>query len=290
MNELYFTYPLHQTLTGGQAFNWDYINGTYYGFTSRDVIAIKPLKDKLLWQTYPEKDNFALIEDYLQLNVDYDLINQKIAVDPHINLALKDIGHVRILKQDFEQGLLSFILTSNKNIPAVKQSIRKLSAKYGERLDVEGQKFFLFPKTEVFAELSAEELKKSGIGFRAKYLKNAAEKLSNGEFSDIGQLPPDLARQKLIGLYGVGDKIADCVLVFTLQHYTTTPLDIWGIRVLTDLYGVEPKSNYKTMSEIYRSFFGDYTAFAGQYLFEYLRNKSLSKVPKSKGVQNYLNL
>src|SRR5258706_6978152 len=114
MNKLTLNkYNLQTTLLGGQAFNWDLIDNTYYGFTQDKVIKLQQKGEDLFWQTYPKKDDFDFLENYLQLNIDYDKILKAINKDEHINKALKDVSHVRILKQDFEQTLLSFILTSH---------------------------------------------------------------------------------------------------------------------------------------------------------------------------------
>ncbi len=281
MNKLKLTnYNLQHTLLGGQAFNWDLIDGAYYGFMQDKVIKFIQKGDELFWQTYPEKDNFDFINNYLGLDLDYENILEKISIDPHIKKAIQAVPHVRLLKQDFEQTFLSFILTSHKNIKAVRKSVRDLSSKFGDKIIVDNITFNLFPKAKALSKATEKELRDCGVGFRANYLLEAAKKISDPEFvilsgaegSDFTD--ENLARVELLKFKGVGDKIADCVLIFSLGFYTVTPIDIWGKRVLTDLYGVDPKLNYSKMREWYKNYFGEHTAFAGQFLFEYIRQES----------------
>jgi len=263
-------FNLEFTLLGGQAFNWDKIDGIFYGFTQDKVIKLQEKNNQLYWQTYPEKDNWEFLRTYLQLDLNYQNILNKINKDETILKAINSIPFVRLLKQDFEQTLLSFILSSHKNIKAVRKCIRDLSKKYGNSIKVDGDTFYLFPTTEKLNTINESELKQSGMGFRSVYLKNAVTYLSQNKI-DFTNKTEEEARETLLALNGVGDKIADCVLVFSLGYYTVTPIDIWGKRVLTDLYKLDAKLKYPILREWYKNYFGEHTAWAGQFLFEYLR-------------------
>lgn len=300
MNKLKLkNYNLEKTLLGGQAFNWDLIDGVYYGFTQDKIIKIKPAPQEdsslvqrsepvekqltnsfiIEWQTYPGQDNIEFINRYFALTENYDDIMFKIQKDQHIKSAVEKYPGIRILNQDFEQTLLSFILSSHKSIKGVRKLVRDLSQRYGERIIVDSREFCLFPKTEVIANLSEEELRLAGAGFRSRYLKSGAENLL--KLRDLGfdfYSDEVNTRQELLKFTGIGEKIADCVMVFSLGFKEVTPLDIWGKRVLIDLYKVEPKMKYSNMREWYKSYFGEFTALAGQFLFEYYRmeNKFVS--------------
>lgn len=265
-------YNLHTTLLGGQAFNWDFMDGTYYGFTQDKAIELRLVGDELYWQTYPEKDDWEFIKNYLQLELEYDVILERINKDKNIQAAIENVSHVRLLNQDFEQTLLSFILTSHKNIKAVRKVVRDLSKKYGAQLTFNNHFYHHFPKTEVIAELSEDQLREVGAGFRAKYLQSTAKVLNSGILNIKNIKNEDEVRKNLMALNGVGDKIADCVMAFSLEFYNITPIDIWGKRVLTDLYGLDENLKYPEMRKWYSQYFGEYTAYAGQILFEYLRN------------------
>lgn len=274
-------YNLNKTLLGGQAFNWDYINGSYYGFTVDKLIKITPYKNGILWQTYPDKNNYKYISNLLNIDIDFELIIQSIQKDENIKRAIQYVENVRILKQDFDQTLMSFILTSHKSIKAVRKIVRDLSKTYGIAIEVDNMIFYTFPSPNVIANLTEDQLRSLGVGFRAKYLLRAAKAINNGTIGPwLGDYTEEEARNKLLELNGVGDKIADCILTFALGFYTVTPIDIWALRVLHDLYNVDPKSNYKTLRKWYTDYFNQHTAWAGQFLFEYLRDnyKHIKKV------------
>ncbi len=275
-------YNLESTLLGGQAFNWDYINGSFYGFTTSRIIKITPATDGIFWQTYPEKDNTLYIKNLLNSKDNFDTILTSINKDPQIALAIESIKNVQILKQDFEQTLFSFILTAHKNIKAVRKVVRQLSRKYGTKYLIDDLEFYTFPSSEVIATLSEEQIKECGAGFRAKYLIQAAKVLSankNIERELMLKTEQD-ARQELLKFNGIGDKVADCILTFALGFYTVTPIDIWAQRVLLEFYNLNIKFKYSELRKWYFDYFGEHTAYAGQFLFEYLREnyKSIKKV------------
>lgn len=266
-------YNLSKTLLGGQAFNWDFIDNSYYGYFEDKIIKLKELSsDTVEWQTFPEQDDFEFIYKYLNLEIDYSKVLLEINKDMHINSAISKVKNIRILKQDFSQTTLSFILSSHKNIKAVRKIVKDMSIKYGNKITVENRSFYTFPTALRISKLNENDLRNLGAGFRSKYLLNAAKSISNGDLTDkIGKLNADAARDHLTKLSGVGDKIADCILTFSLGFYNVTPIDIWALRVLSDLYNLNSKSKYSYLREWYSSYFGEYTAWAGQFLFEYVR-------------------
>lgn len=273
-------YNLEYTLLGGQAFNFDFDKNEncYFGFTQDKIIQLKVAKsdDKspmLYWQTYPENYDKNFIRNYLRLDINYAEILKKIQKDKYIKLAVAKYPNLRLLKQDFDQTLLSFIVSINKNIKSIKNIIRKLCIKFGRKVNVNNKIFCLFPETEKIAEANLEDLLSLGLGFRAKYLKGAANYLLTSKLSsEIYKLREGEARDELRKIYGIGDKIADCILAFSLGFDNVTPLDIWAKRALVKYYKLNPKSNYETMRSWTKNYFNGYAAWAGQFLYEYIRN------------------
>ncbi len=278
MNKIYLpNYNLNTTLLGGQSFSWEEIDKYFYGFTQDMVIKLKREKDFLYWQTYPQKDNFDYLATYLQTNYDFETKIKLINKDKHINLAIEQNRGLRLLKQDFELTTLFFILSAFKNIKGIRHSVKLLSKQLGEKVLVDNKEFYLFPKTDTIANTSEQELKKSSIGYRAKYLKLTSEILLKENISrSIINMDETEARKLLKSFPGIGDKVADCVLTFALGFSTTTPLDIWAKRVLTNLYGLDPKMTYLEMREWLNNYFEGNSALAGQYLFEYIRKQGRS--------------
>ena len=280
MNEFVFKqYDLYSTICGGQAFNFDFdrSENCFWGFTQDKAIVLKPEGElpgaRLRWQTYPDNDNFEFLKKYLRLDVDYQKILNKIQKDKYIKTAIKQFPNLRLLKQDFEQTLLSFILSTNNNIPAIRKLVRALCQRFGKIININERKIYLFPKTEVIAEAKLEDLLECKLGFRAKFLKGAAKHLLKTNLSKkILETDENNARAALKEIKGVGDKITDCVLVFGLGFDSVTPLDIWAKRALVNFYKLNPKMRYEDMRKWMNNYFGDYTSWAGQFLFEYIRN------------------
>ena len=272
MNKLNLeNYNLQTTLLGGQAFNFDFYpeEQCFYGFTQERVIVLKPNG----WQTYPDNDNFEFLKKYLRLDIDYLEILQQIQKDKYIKSAIKKYPNLRLLQQDFEQTLFSFILSTNNNIKSIRNLIRKLSRKYGKKICVNGKEICLFPETTVIAEAKLEDLLECKLGFRAKFLKGAAKHLLKTNLNKkIKSMNEKEARNSLLKIKGVGEKITDCVLVFSLGFDNVTPLDIWAKRALVKFYKLNSKIKYEDMRNWISSYFGNYTSWAGQFLYEYIRN------------------
>lgn len=261
---------LKVTLLGGQAFNWDLINDSYYGFFTNGVVKLSTKGSKLKVDFFPQDFEFD-IATYLDLDRDYFAIQTRISKDEHIIKAINYVKQVGILKQDFEQTLLSFILSSHNSIASVRKLVRSLAYYFGNKIIVDGLDFYTFPKSIDIANSSEKKLRDLKLGFRSRYLLESSLKLSTNSvnFQDISE-EEDL-RSYLKSFSGVGDKIADCVMAFSLNQTSVTPLDVWAKRVLVDLYGVNEKTSYENMRKWYKNYFGNDAVFAGQYLFEYYR-------------------
>lgn len=282
MNKLELNeYNLQMTLLGGQAFNFDLEEGTFYGFTQDKVIQLKiPVgaycNMPLQWQTYPKKDDFNFLKKYLRLNVNYPKILKTIQKDKFIKRAVKKYPDLRLMKQDFEQTLLSFLISPNNNIKSIRKIIREMNKRFSKKVTVNSKTIYLFPETEVIANAKLEDLLECKLGFRAKYLKGAAKYLLKSNLSSkIENLSEADARNELKMIPGIGDKIADCILVFSLSHDDITPLDVWGKRIFVNYYKLNPKTKYEDMRDWASKYFNGYAAWAGQFLYEYIRHNDL---------------
>lgn len=268
-------YNLDVTLLGGQTHLWDFIEGRYVGFDMSKILIMNLSNQSLNWQTYPQNNNFEYIHNYLRLDLNYDEVVTKALKDNYVKNAYNFLPNVRIIKHDFEETLLMFILTQHKNIKSIRKSIRELSKMFGDEVSIEGKKYNLFPKPEKLAEASIKELEKSGIGFRAKYLKAAAKRLVETDLSKkIGSMNENEARGNLLEFYGIGDKVADCILCFSLGFDNVTPLDVWSIRIFQKLYKLPGKFKYDDMRKWTQDYFEGYAAWAGHFLWEYYRSHS----------------
>jgi len=266
-------FNLNMTLLGGQSFCWDYDGSYFYGFTSARIIKLKQGMDYWHWQTYPVLNDIKFIKEYFRLRVKYNKIISVISKDKYVNRGIQQYPGLRLLKQPFCDTVISFIISANNNIKAIRKSIRILSRMYGKRIKVDDKYFYLFPKIDKLANARLSGLKNSRIGFRAKYVKNAARCLvASGLEKRIDKMSENQIRTELINLPGVGDKVADCTLCYGVALDDVMPLDVWGRRILSTYCGLSPKLSYNAMRVCTRTHFGGYAAWAGQFLFEYIRH------------------
>ena len=178
---------------------------------------------------------------------------------------------------DLEQTIISFLLSSNRNIPSIRKNIRNLSQLLGKKIIVEENIFYTFPTLESIAGCSLEDLRSTGIGYRAEYIKKSSQLLITTDLLSKIQIAYqsqdlDAVRNYLTELHCVGNKVAYCIMCYSLKLDTVTPLDVWAQRFCNLYYGLDTKK-YLDTSKWLTDYFGDYTAWAGQYLFEYIREK-----------------
>lgn len=256
------------TFLGGQSFAWQRVGDEFWGVSGKIVIEIKIKNNNgILWQTYPQKDDEEFINNYFETHINHEEIFGELQNEANLKSAIEQLNFIPILCQVFNDTLISFIISQNNNIPKIRSSVFKLRLNYGEKIKVKNYDFYLFPDIEKFSEISLEKLRESGVGYRAEYLKNAAIEAieKNWRNSNISPNHQDLLKVK-----GIGDKVADCIMVFALGERKLTPIDLWGKRIISDLYNIKLK-NYQSMQTFFQGRFGDKTAYAGHYLFEYIR-------------------
>lgn len=281
MNKLIVpNYNFHQTLMGGQAFNWEFIDGAFYGTTQDRLIKIQlGENDEIFWQTYPKNNEYDFLKQYLRLDINYEEILNKIKKDKHVEAAMEHSPNLRLLQQDFDQTTLSFIISSFNSIKSIKTRINRMKRDLGEKITVDDKDFYLFPKTEVIADARVELLQAHSLGYRAKYIKEAANILLREDLGNkLASLDEESTRAELLKLPGIGDKVADCIMVFSLGYNNLTPLDVWGKRVFTDLYRLDSNMKYDDVRKWLNDYFEGHAAWAGQFLFEWYRSKDRKNV------------
>jgi N-glycosylase/DNA lyase len=183
--------------------------------------------------------------------------------------AVKAGDGIRILKQDFFETVISFIIYQNNNIPRIKSIIESLSKAYGEKIKGE---YYAFPKAEILAEKSPDDLVFLRAGYRDSYIIDASIKIAEGKINKdiIFNAPIDEARNEISKIKGVGPKVADCILLFSAARGEVFPTDVWMKKVLTELYGFENLTP-KAINEFAEENFGNLAGYAQQYLFYSMR-------------------
>jgi len=238
----------------------------------------------LQFQTRPENVDASFVWSYFRLDDDLPRIYSRIVEDKHVREAVKKFHGLRLMRQDPWECLISYICATNKNIPAIKNMINNMCTRFGKTMTVEGEEFYAFPKPRDLAEASPKELRLCKLGFRAERVRATSKLLSSGAFDleALKTLPYEIAKKELMTLPGVGPKVADCVLLFSLDKLEAFPIDVWMKRIILECYAdhFEPffvekarakkslsPQEYETINSFGRKYFGDYVGYAQEYLF-----------------------
>lgn len=228
---------LPHTLDCGQAFRWEQTEtGRWRGVAFGRLLELESLPDgRIVLYNTTKADFEAIWRHYFDLDRDYGEVTAAIAQDKTLARAAEFSHGIRVLNQEPWETLCSFILSQNNNIKRIKGIITRLCEQFGEKRDG----FYTFPTARRLAALTLEDLSVLRSGFRAKYILDAAQKVSSGEIAleELRQIPTDEARQELMKIYGVGAKVADCVLLFALEHTDAFPQDVWIKRAMDVLFG-----------------------------------------------------
>ncbi|MEG0292298.1 MAG: DNA glycosylase [Anaerovoracaceae bacterium] len=262
----------------GQCFRWNKeSDGSYTGAAFGKVINVFAA-GKSITLTNTNVDEFESIwRDYFDFDTDYDAIKNEISRDDDImkKAILSGYG-IRILNQEIWETIASFIISANNNIPRIKGSIEALAKNYGQKIDrFMGKDYYTFPSPEVVAELTLDDLTICGLGYRAKYLIETAKKVVEDGIDKIKALadedvPTEEAFEYVNKFSGVGPKVANCILLFSMKKKDAFPIDTWVKKVMHELYGIE-EENTSAMEFFAIENFGKNAGIAQQYLFYYMR-------------------
>ena len=274
------SFELKDIFDCGQCFRWnEQEDESYTGVFKGNVLNVKKEENKVIFRGICNGDIKEVVEDYFDLNRDYEKIKETLSkIDDNMKKSVEYGKGIRILNQDLWETIISFIISANNNIPRIKGIIERLSKNYGKEIDYNGEKYYTFPTVEELKDVSVEKYRELGLGFRDIRLFETTKMILNGEV-DLGELRNNSntmeVRDKLLTLSGVGPKVADCILLFSdLKRFEVFPIDVWVRRVMNDLYiknEDETKVNKKQIEKIAKEKFGDLAGLAQQYLFYWRR-------------------
>lgn len=274
------SFELRDIFECGQCFRWNkQEDGSYTGVFKNNVLNIKKNKDEIIFEGICENDIQQTVENYFDLNRNYKKIKEQLSkIDQNMKKSIEYGNGIRILNQDLWETIISFIISANNNIPRIKGIIERLSEKYGDEIKYKGNKYYTFPTPEQLKNVTVEEYRKLGLGFRDIRLYETTKMVLNKRV-DIEKMknnPNTIeVREELLKLSGVGPKVADCILLFSdLKRFEVFPIDVWVRRVMNDLYiknEDETKVNKKQIEKIANEKFGDLAGLAQQYLFYWRR-------------------
>lgn len=253
---------LRQTLESGQCFRWKRLpDGEYIGAAQGRVLKVRQTDDGAVF-TVKDKDDVTFWLHYFDSETDYDAVIRQFAADPILKAASEENRGIRILRQEPFETLISFIISQNNNIARITGIIDRLCEGFGEKLTDEYGGIWSFPDAKTLAALSPDELAGLRAGFRVRYILDAARKVSCGQIrlDDIYDMSYDDGKAYLKTITGVGDKVADCVLLFGYHKTGAFPSDVWIKRITAEYY-----------ADGLPECMGEYKGIAQQYLFEYFR-------------------
>ncbi|MDD3570314.1 MAG: DNA glycosylase [Lachnospiraceae bacterium] len=267
---------ISQTLECGQCFNFNKIGEENYIVTAFGrALHIYSTDGSIVFEDTTQEEFEKIWVDYFDLNRDYGKIKDLLsAKDETLKKALEYAPGIRIINQDFFQCLISFIISQNNRIPMIKKVVSNLSKKYGEYIKtVEGEDYFSFPTPEKLYGISGNELMECKTGFRGKYIADAVTKYVDGTLNhkNFNNLTTKEVQALLMGIHGVGPKVADCVMLFSLKRSDAFPADVWVKRIMSYFYFDQKDTPIKDIHSFAYEKFGEYSGFAQQYLFNYAR-------------------
>ncbi|KAJ8925594.1 hypothetical protein NQ315_009434 [Exocentrus adspersus] len=284
------------TLNGGQSFRWKKTvsddKEQWIGVFSKRVWTLQQEDDFLLYTVHENKTNNlcqeeeesyynTLLRNYFQLDVNLgELYSQWSESDQYFKEAAKQFYGIRILKQEVTENIFSFICSSNNHISRISSMVEKLANYYGEEIcELNGEKYYSFPKVELLAQESVEEkLRTNKFGYRAKYISKSAQHITNSGCEEwinkLETMPYESAKRELMLLTGIGAKVADCICLMSLGHLDAIPVDTHIYQIAKKLYLPKLPDNktvnekvYNEIGDHFRNLYGPLAGWAHTVLF-----------------------
>lgn len=277
------SFKLKDIFECGQCFRWqEEKDGSYTGIWENNVINVSESGNDIVFKGICSNGKIEdEIRRYFDLERDYEMIKKQLSsIDKNMELSIKYGTGIRILNQDLWETIISFIISANNNIPRIKGIIERLSKEYGKEIKYKNKNYYTFPTPQELEEVTVEEYRKLGLGFRDIRLYETTKMILEKKV-DLEELKnnPNTqeVRDKLLTLSGVGPKVADCILLFsTLKRLEVFPIDVWVRRVMNDLYikeENESKVSKRKIENLANEKFGELAGIAQQYLFYWRREK-----------------
>ena len=292
-----------RTINSGQVFLWENHNNSWYGIDGNYILKITS-KSK---ERYKLNENKKFLSELENIDIEYnsfpeyknwnyhffrlydnqELINKTLSKDPSILNIYKKYKGLRLIRQDPFQCIISFVCASNTNIKRIRYMLKNITKKFGKRVIYDDIDFNLFPNVNELSEASIEELIGCGLGYRSKFVKSISNHIKNNlDLNSLKDMKYLEAKTELTKLFGIGNKIADCVLLFSLEKTEAFPIDIWVYRALFQHYewmfkdnslikSVKlPENKYKLIHNKINDYFGKYSGYVQQYLYYHIRESN----------------
>ncbi|MBF1307416.1 DNA glycosylase [Parvimonas micra] len=267
--------------TCGQAFRWyEESDGSFTTVHLGRVLNVLNEKDRVIFKGTNLKEFDEIWMDYFDLNTDYKEIRKVLSNNEILPKAMEYGEGIRILNQNHFEMLISFIISANNMIPRIKKSIEVISMRYGKFIcEDENRKYYSFPTVEELSRATVEDLREfAKVGFRDKRIFDTVNMILNEkiDLDNFENLETDILREELLKFSGVGNKVADCIMLFSYKRGEVFPVDVWIKRVMEELF-IKEETPVKKISKEADRIFGKYAGYAQQYLFYYGREEKIGK-------------
>lgn len=263
----------------GQCFRWkkeedDSYTGVAYG----RVLNVKSDYEKgtVVLKNTNRREFEEIWCDYFDLDRDYGEIKAILSKDEVLKGAIEYGRGIRILNQEPWELVISFIISANNNIPRISKSIDVLSEMFGEPISYRGKTYYSFADKQALGSAELEQIDMCRAGFRCKYIYQTARMIDRDELDleATAGLSTEMAKKELMKLPGVGPKVADCIMLFSMQKHDAYPIDVWVKRV-TEYFYLHEDVSMKQIEQFARDRFGSLAGFAQQYLFYFAREQKI---------------
>lgn len=289
------SFSLDHTLSCGQTFRWEKRSECWTGVARETAFKIRQTNNTLEFRSSKDSSTSEFIWHYFRLDDNLSQFYSWAAKDKYLSQAVKKFNGLRLVRQEPWECLISYICATHANIPAIKQMILNLCKRFGDPIKFDGETFYTFPKPKSLARANLRQLRLCKLGYRAENVLKTTRLVNTGDFDLEGlqTAPYKGAKEQLMTLPGIGPKVADCILLFSLNKLEAFPIDVWMKRIILQYYpthfepefvakikdkpGLSPRE-YRTIYEFGREYFGEYLGYAQEYLYHYKRCEANPKL------------
>jgi N-glycosylase/DNA lyase len=265
-------FSLADTLECGQTFCWVREGDGYINADIGKVVYVEQQGNMLFYET---SEGDVDLRRLFRLDDPLDKIHSEITRDGIMRKSIDFAPGLRIINDPFYPCLVSFLCSVWKNVPAIRGMTNAIRRNWGTVHNFRGKTFYGMPTPEQMADVSVSDLKKIGLAWRSDFINKSTNAIIAGDIveDELRSMEYKKAHRQLKKLHGVGDKVADCVSLFSLGFLEAFPIDVWIERVIQEHYGVftEAGKSYSRKSEAARNYFGRYAGYAQEYLYHYTR-------------------
>ena len=271
---------IRETINSGQIFLWENYGNEWFVLDGDDIIMGKQTPFEVLTFSKRVKNFFRQDDNYVK-------ILKEITKDKIVKRTAMYYPGLRITRQDPFQCCISFIVSSNSNIPNIRMRLQKLCRKFGTKVMFQKRDFFLFPEPKRLARATMQELNQCKLGYRSKYVLDTSRAIASGEIDldELKKIKYEQSKESLLKLPGIGDKVADCIMLFSLEKLDAFPLDTWMLKILQKYYSDKfcidkktiSKKRYEDVRQNILEHFGRYAGYSQQFLYKMERDLNEKK-------------